>query len=252
MDPTFADEFADDAAPTKSGRRLDMRRLLGFLLIAIGIGALWNTPFIKPLKLFVVFLHEGSHALATVATGGKVVDIQIFFTEGGMARSLGGSRFWTLMAGYLGSLLWGGAILIVASRTRLTRALAVAIGLAVAGVTLFHVRNLAGWGFGAAFGGAMIAGGLLVREGAVNWMLRVIGLTSCLYAIYDISSDVLLRPEVGSDARMLAEYTSFPPFISTTYQTLFWGVVWMALSLVATVVILRIAATAKPVEDDAT
>ena len=99
MDPTFADEFVDDGSRVKGGRKLDIKRLLGFLLIAVGIGVLWNTPFIKPLKLFVVFLHEGSHALATVATGGKVVDIQIFLTEGGMARSLGGSRFWTLMAG---------------------------------------------------------------------------------------------------------------------------------------------------------
>ena len=243
MDPTFADEFADDGSRAKGERKLDIKRLLGFLAIAVGIGVLWNTPFIKPLKLFVVFLHEGSHALATVATGGKVVDIQIFLTEGGVARSLGGSRFWTLMAGYLGSLLWGGLILIIASRARLTRALAVGIGVAVALVTLAHVRNLSGFGFGAAFGGAMIAGGLLLREGFVNWMLRVIGLTSCLYAIYDISSDVLMRPEVGSDARMLAEYTSFPPFLPTTYQTIFWGLVWMALSIVATVAILRVAAT---------
>lgn len=250
MDPTFADEFVDDTTRRKGARTLDMKRLVGFLGIAIAIGALWRTPFIKPLKLFVVFLHEASHALATVATGGQVVEIQLFFSEGGMALSQGGSRFWTLMAGYLGSLLWGGLILILASRTRFTRALAVGIGVAVAGVTLFHVRNLAGWGFGAAFGGAMIAGGMLLREGFVNWMLRVIGLTSCLYAIYDISSDVLMRPEVGSDARMLAEYTHFPPFLPTTYQTIFWGLVWMVLSIAATVVILRIAATTSGARQD--
>ena len=39
--------------------------------------------------------------------------------EGGYCKTIGGSRFVILSAGYLGSLLWGGLILIGASRTRL-------------------------------------------------------------------------------------------------------------------------------------
>ena len=33
---------------------------------------------------------------------------------------------------------------------------------------------------------------------------------------------------------MLAEEFGFPPFIPVTYQTLFWGVVWILISIVAT------------------
>ena len=113
------------------------------------------------------------------------------------------------------------------------------------GVTFAYVRNWSGFGFGLGFGAAMIGCGLLLREGVVNWFLRVIGLTSCLYAIYDIMSDIISRPDALSDARMLAEATGFPPFLSATHQTLFWGISWMAISLVCTAIILGIASRSR-------
>ena len=49
-------------------------------------------------------------------------------------------------------------------------------------------------------------------------------MTSCLYAIYDIKSDVLDRPHLRSDARMLAEHTGVPTEV--------WGVIWIALAVI--------------------
>jgi hypothetical protein len=56
-------------------------------------------------------------------------------------------------------------------------------------------------------------------------LLLTLGLTSTLYAILDIKSDVLDRPELESDAYMLAEVTG----IGTTTM---WGVLWIAIALV--------------------
>ena len=101
------------------------KRYIALLLIFIGIGLLWNTLFIYPIKIFVVFMHEVSHGLAAIATGGRIVEIQINPQQGGYAITQGGSRFWTLTAGYLGSLLWGGLILLLAARNAfLTKGLA--------------------------------------------------------------------------------------------------------------------------------
>lgn len=221
--------------------RVDLPRLIGLLATAVAIGMLWPSPILKPVKLFVVFLHEASHALVAMATGGEVVGIQVLFTEGGAMRAKGGSVFLTLMAGYVGSLLWGGLILALAARTRLARVLAVVLGVAMALMTVLYVRNAAGFGFGILFALALAGGGILFRERIVSWLLRALGMASCFYATYDIMSDVMVRPDAPSDARMLAEYTHFPPFISVTQQTLFWGLLWMGISLVASFYILAIS-----------
>ena len=48
-------------------------------------------PGAHPLKIFVVFIHEASHALATVLTGGRVVSMVVTPWESGYVQSVGGS-----------------------------------------------------------------------------------------------------------------------------------------------------------------
>ena len=62
-------------------------------------------------------------------------------------------------------------------------------------------------------------------------VLRVIGLTSCLYAVLDIKSDILDRSEAMSDAHMLAEATGVP--------TVVWGVVWLIVAFAVTAYFVR-------------
>jgi hypothetical protein len=59
----------------------------------------------------------------------------------------------------------------------------------------------------------------------------VLGLTSTLYAILDIKSDVLDRPHLPSDAAMLAEMTGIP--------TAAWGILWIAIALLVSSWLLR-------------
>ena len=112
------------------------KRYIALILIFIGIGLLWNTLFVYPLKIFVVFMHEVSHGLAAIATGGRIVEIQINPQQGGHALTQGGSRFWTLTAGYLGSLLWGGLILLLAARTHLDKGISILIGFGMVAISI--------------------------------------------------------------------------------------------------------------------
>jgi hypothetical protein len=80
---------------------------------------------------------------------------------------------------------------------------------------------------------AMIAAGKYLSEESNDFILKVIGLTSCLYAILDIKSDVLDRSYLRSDARMLAELTYLP--------TMFWGLLWIAIAVIAAVFFLLVA-----------
>ncbi len=119
---------------------------------------LWDTPVVYPLKIFVVLLHEMSHALVAVATGGTIDRIVLDPYQGGACYCPGGSAFLTLSAGYLGSLGWG-ALMVEGARAKRIRSDLVngAIGGLVVVLTALFVRSTFGFVFGIAFGLAMIA-----------------------------------------------------------------------------------------------
>ena len=216
----------------KPRARRRLRFVAVFSAYFVGLWLLWSTPVVYPLKLFVVLLHEISHGLAAVATGGRIAAIDITPLEGGVCRCGGGSAFLTLSAGYLGSLFWGGAMIWGADRLG-SRSdwLTAGIGLLAGGVTLLFVRQPFALAFGPAFGAGLVA--LALKTGpAVNRAVLVgLGLTSCLYAILDIKSDIIDRPYAVSDARMLAEMTRVP--------TVVWGALWIGIALAFCFVLFR-------------
>jgi hypothetical protein len=70
---------------------------------------------------------------------------------------------------------------------------------------------------------SLLASARYLPDYANRTLLTALGLTSSLYAILDIKSDILDRPHLESDARMLAELTHVP--------TLIWGVLWISIAL---------------------
>jgi hypothetical protein len=209
------------------------RFLAGFALYFGLLWFFWDSPIVYPLKIFVVFLHEISHGVAAVATGGSIQRITLNPRLGGACYCSGGNAFLTLSAGYLGSLLWGAAILEAGERSgRHAGRIVQGLGAGVLVLTLLFVRGAFGVLFGLLFGGGLLlAAGRLPTE----WnrtLLTVLGLTSALYAILDIKSDVLDRPHLPSDAHMLAQLTGIP--------TVAWGVLWIGMALgVSTLLFLR-------------
>ena len=68
-----------------------LRFLLGFGLFFTALWLLWGTPVVYPLKIFVVLLHELSHAMAVWATGGTVDSITLDPRQGGATYFTGGN-----------------------------------------------------------------------------------------------------------------------------------------------------------------
>lgn len=207
-----------------------MKQILILAGLITAIFLLWHYPILYPLKLLVVFFHESSHALMTVTTGGSVEELVINQMQGGHVISVGGNRFLTLTAGYLGSLIWGVIIYLTAVRTELDKALMMILGVAVLAIAVFFIRELFALAFAGTIGIALILSGWKLHTEINDLILRVIGMTNLIYVPYDIYSDTIARSELRSDAFMLAE-----EFGGATWL---WGGIWLVISLILVVMTL--------------
>jgi hypothetical protein len=158
--------------------------------------------------------------------------------QGGVCWTRGGSRFFTASAGYLGSMLWGALLLVAGARTRLDRPLVGLVGLFVIAVSLLYVRTAFGFAYGLGAGAVLIGVAYALPAGVSDTLLRVLGTVSCLYAPWDIASDVLLRDVPGSDAHTIAGITGLPAVV--------WGVLWVVLATVGAVAALVLTSRGGP------
>lgn len=202
-------------------RRLEfLAAFAGYFLV---LWLLWPTPMIYPLKLFVVLLHEIGHGIAAIATGGSIERIAITPDEGGVCHCVGGNALLTLSAGYLGSLSFGVAMIEATRRGERVSAWALRVlGGLVLAVAALYVRSVFSLAVAAAAGAALLLAAARLGHGGRTLVLTFLGLTSALYALLDIRSDVLRRPHLDSDAAMLADLTGVP--------TLAWGLLWIAVA----------------------
>lgn len=196
--------------------------------------ALWDTPFVKPFRVFTVQLHEMGHAAATLATGGEVTEIRTHWNESGYTSSRGGSVPIISSAGYVGLAFLGALLIYAGSWALLQRLLLAGIGT----VSIWMaVRYTPLWGLD--FGFAILSGAALlavalwsrrVSEAGATWL----GVMLCLYSLYDFRTDLWMIPE-KTDAGILARHWGLP-FLA--YPIAF---VWAAVSIFAMYRALRSA-----------
>lgn len=204
---------------------------------------LWNTIWLYPVKLFVVGLHELSHGVAAVLLGGKIDHIQIDSQIGGYcvyALPMGAGFFqqsFVAAAGYLGSMLWGALIFIVASRTRFDRGITFFIALVMMVISFYVIKT------GQLFGILFCFAFTLFLLAAFRWFaplfhklfLKSLGLISCLYAIIDIKEDVIDRTGIGSDADRIAQLLGVPRL------SMVIGISWIILAILILAFTLKVS-----------
>ncbi len=207
------------------------RRLLLPLALGVAFVLLFDSPVVYPFRIFVVFLHEVSHGLAALLTGGHVVSIAISPDEGGVCLTRGGWPFLILNAGYLGSLLFGALFLLLGARRRNAAPVLAAVGLVTLVAALVYVRSWFGFVYCLLAGLALLVVAIWLPAGASEVLLAAIGAMSALYAVADIASDAIVRHSSASDAAQLARATGLPEVL--------WGVLWIAASLLTLATVAR-------------
>jgi hypothetical protein len=201
-----------------------MKQPIYFIILIVLIILAWDTPILYPLKLLVVFFHESSHILATLLTGGTVKELVINAGEGGYVMSQGGNRFIILSAGYIGSLFWGVIIYVVSVKSHYDKSIMVLLGVCIIVIALKFSTDVFSILFGLLTGAAMLLIANFLAEHYNDFVLKLIGLISMMYAPLDIYSDTISRSYLPSDAYLLAEYTGG--------STLLWGSIWIIISVI--------------------
>lgn len=191
---------------------------------------LWDTVLLRPARIYAVMLHEYGHALAAILTGGEVLHIRIFTSEGGDCVSRGGVRWIITSAGYLGNLFLGAILLQWGVKSKRASRGMVLLGAITLLIAALLVRNFEGILFSLVIGMLLVLCGLKAPVWVCEKLMVSLGIINVLYPLWDMRSDILSRPQERSDARILAEYvigTSVPT--ATTWLTLVIGCIWLSI-----------------------
>jgi hypothetical protein len=234
--------IADDAKP----------QLLLLLLASIVTLVLWWVmPFgdyiLYPLRLFVTFVHESGHALATVLTGGSVQSLTIAMDGSGEVYSVPSGTLSALLissAGYVGTTAFGVILLYLIRRSFSPHKILTALGIFVAAMTvlftiispIFNFLSLqtsfSNLFFTVIAGGLLAAGlaglGLYSSVRTANFAVAFLAVQCLLNALLDLKNVFFVNaPIVGSnihtDAANMAVATGMPG--------IFWVMIWIGLSI---------------------
>ncbi len=97
-----------------------------------------------PIRIFVTFIHEGSHALAAVLSGYQVIRMTVHWDGSGLTLT-NGQNWFVASAGYLGTILFGVWLLYQAQRRERAGVLLVGSGMLVLLLTILFVNGQASW-----------------------------------------------------------------------------------------------------------
>lgn len=209
-----------------AARGLDGEFILSIVLALVAVIALWWTPLLFPFRIFTTAAHEVSHAVAAILTGNGVNQIELYWNGGGVTYITGVTTTFEAIivysAGYLGSVIFGGVLLLLAKRSATRRRTLIGITIALIVVSVFYIRD-----FQSILLVAIVAGlaGLAAYKGPnliVQFTIYVLALLSCLYSLMDLFFVITANanPFHGgfNDAVGLQSATGIPALV--------WSLVW--------------------------
>lgn len=244
----------------------DAKPQLKLLLIATVITiALWFIPYadwlVYPIRLFVTFIHEASHALVALLTGGSVQSLTVSANGEGAVWSASSNWFSAVLtssAGYLGTTFFGvlllllirravSAKLILSTLAGLLGLMTILFGFIVPFLNFFSGEvTLSSIGFTTLAGVALTAAlAALARFGSLkvtNFAVAFLAVQLVLNAFSDLATLFMLNaPFVGSDIQTDAMNMQN----ATGLPAVAWILIWIVLSVIMISVGLRVYAVSQ-------
>ncbi len=188
-----------------------------------------------PFNWLESYFHEIGHGLAAIATGGKIVNIQLFTNGAGLCTTQGGNAFTISFFGYAGAILWGGLIYTFAGQhQRLAQLFSALITLLIGISILLWARDLLT---------IIILGALLtmfiltIKLKQLKTLQKFVQLLGIIVLLNSLFSPLyLLDGRNLGDGATLAASTGIPEIL--------WVTIWSGLALAMIVFLSRIQAKA--------
>jgi hypothetical protein len=203
--------------------------LLAIILIVSFI--LWDTYFVYPIKLSVVLMHEVSHAIATLLTGGNIVGMNIGLDLSGSCQTEGGNAIAIASSGYLGSFLFGILFFVSPNKVKIGKWIIISVTAIIFIITAIASKEIFFIFLVAFFSLLIILLANYMSIPIISILFRSFGLISCVYVLFDIKEDLLEKHIAISDVSLLSSLTGISGVI--------YGIVWMVLSLSILVLAVR-------------
>ncbi len=190
---------------------------------------LWRLPvaglIFFPFTMFVTYLHEASHGLMAIITGGKLLNFQMSLDTSGVAWTSGGFRPLIISAGYLGSAFWGSLLLIAALKKGTEKKVLGALSIFFLIFTVMFARNLVSFSMGLFFCFSTFILGRLKHKTFLTFFLAFLAVQSCFQSFNDIFTLVILSGTgIETDAHIMSREVThglIPPIIFAVL----WGLI---------------------------
>ncbi|NJP04438.1 MAG: M50 family metallopeptidase [Chloroflexaceae bacterium] len=179
-----------------------------------------------PFELFNTFIHELSHGIAAILTGGRFVRFEVRPNLSGTAWSAGGIGWIVTSAGYLGSAIFGGFLLLLSAWGVSARAVLMGLGVTLGVLCLLFVRNLFGIATGLLLSASLFLAGTRLPARWAGFLLLFLAVQAMLNAFESVIVLFVLSTRHGhvtTDAQIMASMTGIP--------APFWAVLWMGIAL---------------------
>jgi hypothetical protein len=189
-----------------------------------------------PFAVYGTFVHELSHGLAAMLTGGAFQRFVVNPDLSGTAIAAGGIGWIVISAGYLGSTIFGGILTLLSASAVPARRVLVGLGLTLGVLTLLFVRNLFGLVAGVGLAALLFAAGRRLHETWADGLLLLLAvqmMLSALDSVFDLVQISAVRGTTRTDAQIMAQTTGIPAIA--------WAGLWSGLSLVILLISLRLA-----------
>ncbi|MEK6552299.1 MAG: M50 family metallopeptidase [Bacteroidota bacterium] len=204
---------------------------LSFILIISFL--FWDTYLVYPIKLFVVLIHEISHAISAILSGGKVITFNIGFDLSGKCETENGNNILTAASGYLGSLLFGLIIFYSTYNKKIGKWLLFIIAILILITSVSLMQNFSLTLLAVLYSVLLFVSAFFLQVRIDSYILKLFGMLSCVYVLFDIKEDVLSTNSAISDASILSDLINVP--------TIVIGLIWLIISLAGIFLVMKLS-----------
>ncbi|MBZ0187399.1 MAG: M50 family metallopeptidase, partial [Candidatus Obscuribacterales bacterium] len=210
------------------------------LILSLILAKLPFSDFLfAPLNQFATMIHEMSHAIACVLTGGHVSGMTIVpdgMGHGGLTRCDGGIRFIHIQAGYLGTALAGCLLVYFGQFKHLSKKILIAMGLAMFLATIFFMapglfsplffQAFLSLLWGLALSGVTVYAGYKLKDSFANMTLLFLAIHIALDSLRSIGTVIMatiFATHIWSDATTMQDLYGMPAIL--------WSFLWLTISV---------------------